>query len=225
MSWYFKRAIDQYHQYERRLLHASVNRMFCLEDMDEEVRRKYGDISDRQFYEFWASIGGVAYTKTKPQLNSLWNKYRVSLIRNGVADAEHVAWVMVAMAALEIASQMYEGAIRECMDGFRFPRYAMDAVFGQFSLEEIRKSWRRALMMLSPDSESVVPDNVDERNIEHGLLQLLEAWSEPDLLYSSTLTSVEDYEEIFRTKGFQKKCMREIAGFQDKTDRKMNSEK
>ena len=65
-------------------------------DMSDDVRRKYGNISDAEYYEFWKGVGGVAYAKTKPLITSLVNKYRVSLVQHDVKDAEHVAWVMTA---------------------------------------------------------------------------------------------------------------------------------
>ena len=57
----FKAAIQALKDYERRLLYAEENRMFHLADMSEKVRKKYGDISDREYYDFWASMGGAAY--------------------------------------------------------------------------------------------------------------------------------------------------------------------
>ena len=46
VGWYFKRAINDFNAYERNLLTTPVNRMFHVADMSDEVRRKYGDISD-----------------------------------------------------------------------------------------------------------------------------------------------------------------------------------
>ena len=74
VGWYFKRAINDFNDYERHLLRAQENRMFHLADMSEDVRRKYGDISDDEYYEFWKGVGAVAYGKTKPMVTSLWNE-------------------------------------------------------------------------------------------------------------------------------------------------------
>ena len=50
-----------------------------------------------------------------------------------------------------------------------------------------------------------------------GLRQLMEAWLDPELLYSSTSATVEDYDEIFATRGFQKKVLKEIADVRAET--------
>ena len=59
----FKQAIKEFHDYERGLKYATQNRMFHLADMNDETRRKYGDITDAEYYEFWKGIGGPAYQK------------------------------------------------------------------------------------------------------------------------------------------------------------------
>ena len=41
---------------------------------------------------------------------------------HGIADAEHVAWVMTAQAAIDLALTMYEGAMREATRMTQLPR-------------------------------------------------------------------------------------------------------
>ena len=219
----FKLAIEAWHDYERRLVHATENRMFHLADMDEKARKTYGDITDRQYYDFWASVGGPAYQKTRPLITSLWNKHRLSLLNHHVKDADKVAWVITAQATLELAEQLYEKAIRECINGYGLPEWMVRGVFGQFSLKTVSERWRRALMMLAPETEFEL-EPTEKRNIEMGLTQLCEAWLDPSLLYNSTMESVEDYDEIFRTHGYQKKAMREIAEVRDETMEELAAE-
>lgn len=213
----FRLASKEWATYERRLIYATENRMFHVADMTDDIRRTYGkNLTDREYYDFWASVGGPAYDKTKPMINSLWNKHRLSLQSHGVEDAEHVAWVLTAMAAIELAVQLHGKAISECYKGFRISYPVLTEIFGQFSLKGVRERWRRALTMLSPDSEFKL-DPTEKRNIEMGLTQLCEAWLDPALLYDSTMVSVEDYSEVFRTKGFQQKVLRQIAEVRDET--------
>lgn len=89
-------------------------------------------------------------------------------------------------------------------------------MFSQFSLKHVSEAWRKALMMLSPESQYEL-SSLERRNIELGLTQLCEAWLDPSLLYNSTMQSVEDYKEIFRTAGEHKKTLREIAVVRDET--------
>lgn len=215
----FRRCIEMFHEYERRLIYTSENRMFHLADMSQEVRKKYGDISDRQYYDFWASIGAVAYSKTLPLLTSLWNKYRLSLLSHGVKDADHVAWVMTAMASLELASHLYKQSLQGCVDGYQLPKKMMEYIFSQFSLAHINAMWRSAMDELAPDTVGFDLSSLEERNIAHGLDQLMEAWTDPSLMYASTLDTVEDFSEIFRTKGEQKKVRREISEIKAETEK------
>ena len=213
----FKQALEEWHHYEHNLIYARENRMFHLDDLEPSVRRKYGDITDAEYYEFWKGIGGPAYQKTRPMITSLWNKYRLSLVNNNVQDAEHVAWVMTAQAALDLSLALFESAAKECEVGLKLHRKVIDEVFSQFSLKTVSKDWMRALMLLAPETDPIKLSEVEERNIDLGLQQLMEAWLDPDLLYSSTSETVEDYDEIFATRGFQKKVLREIAEVRSET--------
>lgn len=219
VGWYFRRAVNDFNQYERHLLTTQTNRMFHVADMSDDVRRKYGNISDAEYYEFWKGVGGVAYAKTKPLITSLVNKYRVSLVQHDVRDAEHVAWVMTAQAALDLAGAMYESAMKECEKGMELHRKVLDEVFSQFSLKTISKDWMRALILLAPETDPIKLSDVEERNIDLGLQQLMVAWLDPELLYSSASGAVDDFKEIFATKGFVKKVQREIAEVRDETMR------
>ena len=224
VGWYFKKAVNDFKEYERQLLTTEKNRMFHVADMTEDVRRKYGDISDAQYYEFWKGVGGVAYAKTKPHITSLWNKYRVSLVKHDVKDAEHVAWVMTAQAAIDLSLAMYESAMKECETGMNLHRQLLEGIFGKFSLKTVSKDWMRAMMLLAPETDDYQLDSTEERNIEFGLEQLMEAWLDPELLYSSASGAVDDYEEIFATKGFVKKVQREIAEVRAETMKELENE-
>ena len=224
VGWYFKKAVNDFKDYERQLLTTGENRMFHVADMTEDVRRKYGDISDAEYYEFWKGVGGEAYAKTQPHITSLWNKYRVSLIKHDVKDAEHVAWVMTAQAAIDLSLAMYESAMKECETGMNLHRKLLDGIFSQFSLKTVSNDWMRALMLLAPETDDYQLDSTEERNIDLGLQQLMEAWLDPELLYSSASGAVDDYEEIFATKGFVKKVQREIAEVRAETLKELESE-
>lgn len=217
----FNRALEEWHRYTCTLKYAKENRMFHLADMSEDVRRKYGDISDSQFYEFWASVGGPAYMKTKPLITSLWNKHRLSLLSHHVDDADHVAWVLTASAAIELSVQMYDRALAQCHKEMDIPMYILHSIFDQFRLTRVLERWNDALKQLSPGSQYDL-DELERRNIELGLTQLCDAWMEPDLLYRSTMQSVEDYDEVFASKGFQRKVLREIAEVEDATNEELN---
>ena len=220
----FKQALKMFHEYERRLLYADENRMFHVADMSPETRKKYGNITDRQYYEFWTGSGGEAYTNTRPLLTSLWNKYRLSLLKHNVEDAEHVAWVCVAQAALELAVTLYKAATEDVIKAYNLPVKLVNTIFRQFSLEAVAKKWMSALKELSPEGMAHDSEPIDDKNIAIGLEQLHDAWIHPTIFFDSTLAAVEEYDEVFRTKGEMKKASRELAEMRAETLEEMNNE-
>lgn len=222
VGWSYLRALKMYQQYERRLLYATENRMFCVANMSPEVRRRYGDkLTDQQYYEFWTGLGADAYKRTRPMITSLQNKYRLSLLNHGIRDAELLSWAMVAQACLELAVKMYESSIINTAKEHHVRRDIMDRIFGQFNLKEIARVWCRALEDTDPAADGYELEKLEERNIEVGIQQLEEAWSNPTTLYKATINSVDDYAEIFRTKMEAKIAKAEIDAAESKTREEM----
>lgn len=218
VGYFYRKVLKMYRDYERMLLCSGTNRFFHVADMSEVTRKKYGDITDRKYYEFWTGIGGAAYSRSRPMVTSLQNKYRLSLMQHGVEMPEMVAWVMTAQACLELAVTMYEKALDNIVVEMKIPRRVLDFVFGKFSMKEIAKVWRQALEATAPNAIYEL-ESIEERNIKQGILQLQEAWSATDGLYGATMDSVKDFDEVFRTKGEMKKAMREIAEAKAEVDR------
>lgn len=207
----FKQTVEMLHQYERRLIYATTNRMFCVADMTEETRKKYGNITDREYYDFWKSQGAQAYQGSWQWVCNLQNKYRLSLLHHGIDDAASIAWGMTAQASLEVACTAYRSSIKTAKQDTGFPQRIIDDLFTQFSLEAVTKAWKKALTLYAPDGMAVDPDATEQRNIELGIEQLHDVWLDPETLFGSTIEAVENYDEVFRTKGEMKKALRELA--------------
>lgn len=207
---YFRKAIQSWHTYADHLVNAKVNRMFHLDDMEPDVRRAYGDITDQKYYDFWSSVGGIAYSSTHGFVTSLQNKYRLALLHAGDAEPETSAWVITASAALHIANVIYDSAIVNIHRDAHLPLGPLQEVFGQFRLSDTELKWDRAVKVFTP-SFDIEASELDARNIELGRRQLLEAWTDPDIIYNSTAESVRDREEVFATRGFQKKAIMSIT--------------
>lgn len=210
VSWFFKKAILDFNQYEHNLLKAKVNCMFHVANMDKEYRRRYGDITDEQFYELWKGTGAIARRDTSQLITSLWNKHRLNLVHLGIGEAEHKAWLMTAQSCLDMSVTILEGAYRQC-DDMGIPRDVTESVFNQFSLDKVSDSWSNAIYILDPEIKTSTACPLDEKNIHMGIEQLMDAWMGTDSIFDSVNGSVEDYEEVFATKGFKKKALREVA--------------
>lgn len=219
---YYRQALEIFRAYEMRLVHGDTFRMFHVADMPPAVRKKYGAITDKDYYDFWTDIGATAYHRTRPIITSLQNKYRLSLKGHGVMHADLLAWVMTAQACLQMSLTMYEAALQDCAKGYRLRRKVLELVFGQFSLHKVAKAWMRALTATDPSTDGYKLDALEERNIEMGLEQLHDAWINTDTLYGSVMTATGEYDEIFRTRGEQKKALREIADIRSATEAELN---
>lgn len=205
----YKHAIDEYHDYEHRLVYATRNRFFHVDDLSPKYRKIYGNITDAEYFEFWKGTSARAYQVSRPLVTSLWNKYRLSLINHGVKHADILAWPMVAQACLTIADNMFHHAIRDAISVCTLlqPHQVRD-LFKDFSLHRVSTAWTRALDMTEPLHYEL--EDVETRNINHGIIQLAETWANPDYMYDSVSESLPDFEEIFRTKGEMKKALRNI---------------
>jgi succinate dehydrogenase/fumarate reductase flavoprotein subunit len=67
-------------------------------------------------------------------------------------------------------------------------------------------------------------EEVEERNINLGIIQLAETWANPDYMYDSVSESLPDYAEIFRTKGEMKKALRNIEEVRAQTWENLETE-
>ena len=203
----FNAAFKEYDAYVRGLLYPASNmpRFFHVADMDEAARKRYGDITDKQYFEFWEGTAGTAYTQHRPFITSLANKYRLSLVRHDIRYAEILQWAMVTEAVLELADSMWVSAIDEMAKRYLIPLELLKKFFAPFRVCRVTVAWKRALYMLEPLISCIDLENDEERNIELGLIQMTEAFASPTNIYGTLSGAVDDYEEIFRTKGERRK--------------------
>lgn len=216
----FNDCLRERDHYRHSLMYASSQgiRFFHVEDMPDEARRKYGVMTDAQYFEFWEGTGGLAYQKSQPLIGSLHNKFRLSMLNHRVPQPEQVAWGLVAANMLELAYVVWQRAMRsahEAFDGVLTMDF-VENLYRPFSLQKVSQRWQQALELMAPETRGYTLDSTEERNIALGVEQIAELWVSPDLPFDSTIQAVEDYQDdIFRTKGFAKKAMRELAELRD----------
>lgn len=218
VKYLYHKAINKQREQERTLLHARTNRFFHLGDMTDETRKIYGNISDAEYFEFWQGLGARAYTDTRPMVTSLWNKYRLSLCHHGILHADTLAWSMTAMAALELACKMYESVVRTVAKDNDLPHAAINMVFSGFYIRPVADLWRKAMEESEPKANGYELDEIEQRNIQLGLRQLEEAWSNTHHIFDMASGATEDFAEVFRTKGEWKKALRMIKESKQRVD-------
>lgn len=211
----FMRAFKMFHQYERALVWDDTNRFFHVADMAPQTREIYGDITDREYYDFWAAFGFTAYQSTKDFFTSLVNKIRLAYIHYGDEQPEIMAWAVGAGACLDLAVTIYKTAIEDSVKTCKAtPPKVIHNIFRKFSLEAIANQWLKAVIELDPQAY-FTPDDTDLKNIRMGYDQLCQMWMDENTLFGSRIETARDYAEVFRTNGQMKKVMREFANMRD----------
>lgn len=220
----YREAMSEMDAYRRGLMHPTGVRFFHLNDLPAESRKKFAaDATDAEYFAFWEASGAQAYERTKPFITSLWNKYRVSLVRHDTPHADLLAHAMTAAAALNGAQDLYRRAIDDCMY-YGLTREFLEMLFSPFSLKRVCKAWERALFMTEPHTDTYDLDEIEERNIAMGLNQLRDEWINPEHLYGSTIANIEDYGEIFASKGQQKKSIRNMKELLQETNEELRKQ-
>ena len=205
----FRQALDAWAAYERELLHDQRNRFFCLKDMSEKTRKTYGNITDREYYDFWTGTGGEMYVRTAPLISALQHKCKRILDSRGIANSDALAWITTARACLDLAVVIYDMTALVLTNEHGIPARYVREVFGKFSLRAVQERWKHAEQLLSLDDIPLTDAEI--RNVELTLEQIQEAWTSIDLIYEIMVETAESYGEVFRTKGEMKKVLRSIS--------------
>ena len=216
----YMNAINEMHNYEKRLLHAEVNRFFHVEDMTDVARKSYDrNLTDRQYFELWQGMGSGAYQKVFPLITCLQNKFKVSMERHGVKYASLVSWPMTALACLNIANRAYSVILGYVGREWDINQGIVDEVFKDFSMERVTIAWHRAVYATEYMEYDLEPS--ENKNIEISVLQLAETLANSDVVYDSVIQALPEYSELFRTEGVIKKAQRQLKGFKsDSSHRK-----
>ena len=205
----FRQSLDAWAAYERELLHDQRNRFFCLKDMSEKTRKTYGNITDREYYEFWTGTGCEMYVRTAPLITALQHKCKRILDSRGIANADALAWITTARACLDLAVVIYDMTALVLTNEHGIHARYVREVFGKFSLQNVRDRWKHAEHLLSLDDIPLTDAEI--HNVELTLEQIQEAWTSLDLIYELMGYTAESYDEVFRTKGEMKKVLRSIS--------------
>ena len=209
----FRRVFSAFHAYERELIYNETYGFFDLKGFSEKVRRMYGDISNREYYDFWASIGSSTYMRTKPFISSLQNKYRLALVHGGIDEgtAQTIGWGMCACGCLNSAVTIYNMSLDMIESEYDIPRKALDINFHLFNLKDVSKLWEDAVCAASPRCFNVKLSDVDDKNIEQGLKQIMELWTEGRGIYDDMEKTVRDCgEDVLKSQGYVRKAIDEI---------------
>ncbi len=210
----YKRCFAALKAYERQLVYGGPLRFFHLDDLAPEARKAFGDITDRDYYDFWAAFGYTAYADNRPFYTCLVNKLRLAYQNHGEPYPDILAWSTAAGLCLDMAGEIYRSTLRVCVESKEWrhasiPRKVWEYVFAQFDISHVAHLWEEANKLLS-GKENFALTPTEKSNIDIGYQQLMEKWMDEDTLFGSRIKTSEDYAEVFRTKGELKKAQRQF---------------
>lgn len=217
----YKKCFNLFYEYERQLLFDDHLRFFHLDDCSPEIRKTFGIITDRDYYDYWAGFGFNAYTNTKPFYTCLVNKIRLAYIKNNAPNPDILAWSMAAKLCLKIACILYNDTIRILANGEDWKHIGMNEktwrkIFRPFNISSIEQQWGKAHLLLA-NGHALMAEPVENRNMQLGFEQLAEKWASEDVIFGSGIKASEDFAEIFRTNGELKKTKRKFAELRNAT--------
>lgn len=221
----FKRVFDEYHRYERRLIYDTKYGLFDVKNFPEEARRKYRDnVTNRDYYDHWASLGATTYYRMRPLVTSLQNKFRLALEHQGIKkDVDIKAWGMTAYNCINMAVYIYGETIKVAADIFHINPSRLATAFDMFSLRNVLKLWGDACDAAFPDASFTKFSELDQKNVYIGLTQIGESWSEGKQIFGDMKrTTIETGEDVFRTKGFMLKEAEKIQEHLDDWEKENN---
>ena len=216
----FRRVFKAFERYERGLIYADRNRFFRLSDLSPEQRKRWGVISDRDYYDMWSSIGAKVYTDQRLFATCLVNKYRLLYERNEVSGALSKAWGVSALHGLFFAVESYRSALRTVTSNVPgLDRSAIERIFRGFSLESIARMWFQCLRDLDSSALMLGLDGVSDKNIGQSIEQLQESWFSASSFRSGLSGTLEGYADLFRTPGEMKKALRAADSFSSELEK------
>lgn len=201
----YKRTMEQYRAYERQLYGAMEFRMFHLADLTPEARKRYGDITDKDYFEMWQDMGSTGYRLALPHLQALTHKFRLSLRKRGVPYEDIICHQLTAQAVLDIAVGIHRSAITLARDEFHLPTEIIQRNYEQFSLNNVAMSLEKAVHALC--SEEYALDEQEEHNIQISIRDIADTFAKQENMLEAVIDTVKNNEEIFRTKGEMKKVL------------------
>lgn len=212
----YKQALEEFENIDKRLRNAGDAGFFNLKNLPPEVRKKYGNITNSDYFEYWQSLGTESFVYNRNLIGDLKNAYKTSLNNNNIEYADTISYVMAANAMLHLAVKVYNEAIDcEMRNGCKgVTKETLNRIFECFCPKKVLNLWDNAMRMCFPEAFKVKPSEEDNEKIKAFLLLLEDSVTKPQLLYLYVERSINSYEEIFRTKTEKKEVLKQIRSIQ-----------
>lgn len=205
----FDKAEEEWRNYERAVKFSRYHFLDPKYFTAEQKKRFREDLTQDEYTEYWQCIGGKAFTKIVNEVNVLCNKFKLSVESHNIPNAKTCGYIL-ATASMFVLCE----AVRSRVNSVFSQRHSISMaevmdMTSCFSLKRMEFAWGRCVRMMGPVTRLTEDES---RNIELTVEQLVEHWNDASFFVSSEIETAEEFPEIFRTKGEQKKYLRELPG-------------
>lgn len=206
------RAVWQkWNNYERNLLHGDV-KYFSVQHMTEECRSFYGEnLTDRDYFEYWQGTTSTSYEQVRPFVGALANKYRLLLEANNIDNAKALGNIMAMQSLLMLAGDIFEHCVEQLHLNYGIRKEDCRGALAPFSLRHVLMAWTTMMNALIPQLKDVHPTPLEQKNIDDSKRQIFDKIDSNDFYFGGPTKAIEQFDEMFRTKGTMKKAMRTMA--------------
>lgn len=194
----FNEMLKAHKKYDLGIKYNKHN-LFCVKEMDENVRMKYkDDLTDADYLELWEGLGSAAYMESKPLISALHYKFKKPYEAHGAPHADILAHAMVGYTVLYLASSIYEQYLEICRNEYNVPINVSNMIYGCLSLNSVSEAWTKAMRLL--ENKEYHLDESEVRNVELGVQQLQKLWCNHHLLARSLRKAADDFDDVFKNK-------------------------
>ncbi len=215
----FKRVIRLHEDMDHRLLSDDKYNYFDAMALSEDMQKRHGKLTDKEFFELWQASGNRAYNETRPYVLAYQHKLALIFEKNGMSHPEEKAWGLVGETALAIASTNYQRQLEAAINHIPYiPNDDIRKALACFNPEPLRKLWVSAIDALDPAIRALRYTELEKENIAISIRQLAQEWTSEKSSFNALRDTTANYGEFFRTPGEQKKFMREIDEWEEETN-------
>lgn len=202
----FKTALQKFKDYEAILQCDEHRGLFDLKNLTPEARKKYGSITNQDYYEYWCAVGGSAYMLSKDKMQEITDALTEHLNTEGYNHTDILAKLLLASTCMEHAILCVDGIIEAGCRDVRLSVADGKKFYSVLSLRPVHTAWQKAISTLEPSiGDMLVPEHVYKHYDGLG-----ELWRSEEFIINCIRKTSVDYEEIFRNKTELRKLKSEL---------------
>lgn len=210
-----KKVWEEWKDYESGLKYGDAH-FFDLRTLPQVTRAKFEEgMTNEDYFDFWTAQGGKPYKTSLPMVSCLSNKFKLVIEKRGVKMPEKKAPLMAVNSMLCTQIDAFSDCVDKAHNVLGIRKCDLNAALSPFSLRRVRDAWWHLMRETIPETKTIVPDELEQSNIDMSLRQLTEMMYSVDFLFSGLMDATEKYDDLFISKRVINKELKDIAEVRD----------